>query len=64
MQKGELQNCAHSIEQIKSTNQQLFEYYNDISAALLKAYATVQISYMFLTNYEISKFLIIGKLTN
>lgn len=36
---------------IKSANQQIFEYYHDISVAQLKAYALAQLSYMFFTVY-------------
>lgn len=36
---------------IKSANQQIFEYYHDISTAQLKAYALIQLSYMFFTVY-------------
>ncbi|XP_037049805.1 uncharacterized protein LOC119084060 isoform X2 [Bradysia coprophila] len=50
--KGELQNCMSSNILTESTNQKLYEYYVDISAAQLKAYSLVQLSYMFLTVYN------------
>ncbi|KAJ6642110.1 hypothetical protein Bhyg_07056 [Pseudolycoriella hygida] len=50
--KGDLQNCMASNILTESTNQQLYEYYVDISAAQLKAYSLVQMSYMFLTVYN------------
>lgn len=40
---------------IKSPNQVVYDYYNDISAAQLKAYVLTQLSYMFLTIYRESK---------
>lgn len=39
----------------ESTSQKLYEYYVDVSAAQLKAYSLVQLSYMFLTVYNQSK---------
>lgn len=37
---------------IKSANQLIYEYYHDISTAELKAYALVQLAYMFYTVYN------------
>lgn len=37
---------------IKSANQLVYEYYHDISTAELKAYALVQLAYMFYTVYN------------
>lgn len=45
-----------SVSTIESTGQLLYDYYIDIAAAQLKAYAIVQLSYMFLTAYEVGKF--------
>ncbi|KAJ6637237.1 hypothetical protein Bhyg_09967 [Pseudolycoriella hygida] len=50
--KGDLQNCMTSKILTESTNQKLYEYYVDVSAAQLKAYSLVQLSYMFLTVYN------------
>lgn len=51
LQKAELKQCETGISLIKSANQQVYEYYHDISAAELKAYALVQLAYMFYTIY-------------
>lgn len=51
MQKAELKQCDKNVFLIKSANQQIFEYYHDLSAAQLKAYALVQLSYMFFSVY-------------
>lgn len=40
-----------TTSRIDSTNQLIYEYYYDISAVLLKTYAMLQLSYMFLTVY-------------
>lgn len=40
-----------TTSKIDSTNQLIYEYYYDISAVLLKTYALLQLSYMFLTVY-------------
>lgn len=40
-----------TMSRIDSTNQFIYEYYYDISAVLLKTYALLQMSYMFLTVY-------------
>lgn len=40
---------------IKSANQLVYEYYHDISSAELKAYALVQLAYMFYTVYNRGK---------
>lgn len=40
-----------TTSKIESTNQLIYEYYYDISAVLLKTYALLQLSYMFLTVY-------------
>lgn len=37
---------------INSANQLIYEYYHDISTAELKAYALVQLAYMFYTVYN------------
>lgn len=50
-QKAELKQCDKNVLLIKSANQQVYEYYHDISAAELKAYALIQLSYMFFTVY-------------
>lgn len=42
---------AATTSKIDSTNQLIYEYYYDISAVLLKTYALLQLSYMFLTVY-------------
>lgn len=47
-----------SVSTIESTGQLLYDYYIDIAAAQLKAYAIVQLSYMFLTVYEVGKWFI------
>ncbi|KAG4078126.1 hypothetical protein HA402_002177 [Bradysia odoriphaga] len=50
--KGDLESCMDSTtSRIDSTNQLIYEYYYDISAVLLKTYALLQLSYMFLTVY-------------
>lgn len=41
----------------ESTSQKVYEYYVDISAAQLKAYSLVQLSYMFLTVYNQSEYI-------
>lgn len=41
---------------IKSANQLIYEYYHDISTAELKAYALVQLAYMFYTVYNRGKY--------
>lgn len=51
LQKAELKQCDKNVFLIKSANQQIFEYYHDITASQLKAYALVQLSYMFFTVY-------------
>lgn len=56
-QKAELKQCETGVSLIKSANQQVYEYYHDISAAELKAYALVQLAYMFYTIYGRGKFL-------
>lgn len=54
LQKGELQNCMVStVSTIQSTGKLLYDYYTDITAAQLKAYALAQLSFMFLTVYEV-----------
>lgn len=40
---------------IKSANQLIYEYYHDISVSELKAYALVQLAYMFYTVYNRGK---------
>lgn len=40
-----------TTSRIDSTNQLIYEYYYDISAVLLKTYAVLQLSFMFLTIY-------------
>lgn len=50
-QRTELRQCDANVNLIKSANQVLYEYYHDISVAELKAYALVQLSYMFFTVY-------------
>ncbi len=40
-----------TTSRIDSTNQFIYEYYYDVSAVLLKTYALLQLSYMFLTVY-------------
>lgn len=56
LQKGELQNCMVStVSMIQSTSKLLYDYYTDIAAAQLKAYALTQLSFMFLTVYEVGK---------
>lgn len=54
-QKGNLQNCIIADESIKSTNQLLYDYYTDISAAKLKAYALIQLAFLLLTNTALGK---------
>lgn len=51
LQKAELKQCENAVSLIKSANQQVYEYYHDISVAELKAYALVQLAYMFYTIY-------------
>lgn len=41
---------------IKSANQLVYEYYHDISTAELKAYALIQLAYMFYTVYNRGKY--------
>lgn len=55
LQKEELQKCLSSNILTESTNKQIYDYYVDISAAQLKAYSLVQLSYMFLTVYNDGK---------
>lgn len=43
--------CKENVNIIKSANQQVYEYYHDISAAELKAYALIQLAYMIFTIY-------------
>lgn len=50
-QKAELKQCDANTPLIRSANQLIFEYYYDITAAELKAYALVQLAYMFNTIY-------------
>lgn len=50
-QKAELKQCDATTPLIRSANQMIFEYYYDITAAELKAYALVQLAYMFNTVY-------------
>lgn len=50
-QKAELKQCDATTLLIRSANQLIFEYYYDITAAELKAYALVQLAYMFNTVY-------------
>lgn len=51
LQKAELKQCDATTLVIRSANQMIFEYYYDITAAELKAYALVQLAYMFNTVY-------------
>lgn len=41
-----------SINTIQSPHQLIYDYYNDITVAQLKAYALTQLSYMFFTVYD------------
>lgn len=54
-QKAQLKQCDKNVLTIKSANQLIYEYYHDISAAELKAYALVQLAYMFYTVYNRGK---------
>lgn len=54
-QKAELKQCNRNVLTIKSANQLVYEYYHDISSAELKAYALVQLAYMFYTVYNRGK---------
>lgn len=52
LQKAELTQCdTINVQLIRSANQLIYEYYHDITAAELKAYALVQLAYMFYTVY-------------
>lgn len=55
-QKAELKQCDKNVYVIKSANQLIYEYYHDISIAELKAYALVQLAYMFYTVYNRGKY--------
>lgn len=44
-----------TVSVIQSTGKLLYDYYTDIAAAQLKAYALAQLSFMFLTVYEVGK---------
>lgn len=44
-----------TVSIIQSTGKLLYDYYTDIAAAQLKAYALAQLSFMFLTVYEVGK---------
>lgn len=54
-QKAELKRCDKNVVIIKSANQLIYEYYHDISTAELKAYALIQLAYMFYTVYNRGK---------
>ncbi|XP_031620531.1 uncharacterized protein LOC116339051 isoform X2 [Contarinia nasturtii] len=54
--KAQLKQCDKNVMVIKSANQLIYEYYHDISMAELKAYALVQLSFMFFTVYNRGNF--------
>ncbi|XP_055324696.1 uncharacterized protein LOC129579082 isoform X2 [Sitodiplosis mosellana] len=54
--KAQLKQCDKNVMVIKSANQLIYEYYHDISTAELKAYALVQLAYMFYTVYNRGNF--------
>lgn len=56
-QKAELKRCDKNVAIIKSANQLIYEYYHDVSTAELKAYALIQLAYMFYTVYNRGKFM-------